>query len=65
MDKVFENFIDVLKRKSLERKVNKIWRNYNTPGRRNGALKEFDDLKSRLPKELQKIAQECWNKLEA
>ncbi len=65
MNNVFGNFIDGLKWKSLERKVNKIWRNSNTSGRKSGALREFEDLKKHLSQENQKKAQDCWDKLEA
>jgi|GEM_PF-4495620 len=52
------------RRQMIEQKVNKIWKRYHTPNLKDGALQEFDEYKKHLSPEEQKIAQNCWDKLE-
>lgn len=59
-----DGFISGIRRLLLKRRVNKIWRNSKIPALESGALKEFDDLKKQLSQDDQKIAQDCWDKLE-
>lgn len=51
------------RKEQIEKRINKIFRNYNTPGLREGAQKEFDKLHANLNEEEKQLAKDCWGRL--